>query len=432
MVFIGAALVLAFLLMNIKKKYFEMAAYPLYAAFLLLLIVTPFVAKDHKGSSSWIDIGPLMVQPAEFAKFATTLALSKLISSYGFNLENFKDLIKAVLVVLLPMAAIIMQKETGSALVYLALFLVLYREGMTGSILLFAVVAVVFFILNISLSGHMLTRVPSDVGQFSALIIVPMVSALMLRIYARDRNRSSIVFFSSLGLIVIALLLACYFVPFNVCVVQIGICVLLFLYLLFVYLLEHRSIYLLIAVFVVGSVGYYFSCGYVYNDVFEKHQQERIKVAFGMVEDNSGSGYNVNQSKIAIGSGRLSGKGFLQGTQTKLNYVPEQATDFIFCTIGEERGFLGSVGVLVLYAVFILRLQVLAERQEKNRFARAYGYSLVSIFTLHIFINIGMVIGMVPVIGIPLPFFSYGGSSLLAFTILLFVFLRMDAERAMR
>lgn len=433
LIWIGCALLLGIVLLNIEKKYYETYAIPMYVAFIILLAVTIVIAPDTKGSRSWLVLGPVKIQPAEFAKFATALALSKLVSVYGFNIEHKKDLIKAISIIVLPMLLIIAQKETGSALVYLAFFLVLYREGMTGSFLLIGVAAVVFFILSISQSEHFFEKIPMvNVGQFISFTLIPMITALMLRVYAKDTKRARLVFLIPMGIMVASLLLARYFVPFNVCIVQIITCVLIAIYLLFSYILEHKSTYIFIALFAIGSVGYFFSCKYMFDEVFKTHQQDRIRVTLGMVEDIKGKGYNVNQSKIAIGSGGLFGKGFLHGTQTKLNYVPEQATDFIFCTIGEEKGFMGSAGILALYGIFILRLLMLAERQGSNRFARVFGYSLVCIFTLHIFINIGMVVGLTPVIGIPLPFFSYGGSSLWGFTILLAIFLRLDAERTLR
>ena len=222
-----------------------------------------------------------------------------------------------------------------------------------------------------------------------------------------------------------------YLVPFNLVWVQWGLCTLAIGYLFYLFLSERRWSYLLIGLFAMGSIGFLYSSDYFFNKVLEPHQQVRIKVVLGMEEDLAGAGYNVNQSKIAIGSGGLTGKGFLNGTQTKLKYVPEQDTDFIFCTVGEEEGFVGSVFVLLLFLALILRLIALAERQQ-SPFGRVYGYSVLSIFLFHLFINIGMVLGLTPVIGIPLPFFSYGGSSLWGFTILLFIFLRIDAGRNRR
>lgn len=432
LVWIGCALLVGLVLLNIEKKYYEMYAYPIYVAFILLLIVTIFVAPDTKGSHSWLVFGPVKVQPAEFAKFATALALGRLVNTYGFHIEGRKDMLKALAIVLLPMVLIVAQAETGSALVYLAFFLVLYREGMTGSFLLLGVCAVVFFIVGISQSEHFFTNMPVNVGMFVVLLLIPIVTAIMVRIYAHDSRRATLIFCISMAVTLVAWLASRYFIPFNICIVQIILCALITVWQLLAYFIDRLPQYALIALFTIGSVGYYYSCDYVFTDVLQEHQQMRIKVVLGMEDDLSGAGYNVNQAKIAIGSGGLRGKGFLGGTQTKLSYVPEQETDFIFCTIGEEQGFLGSVGVLLLFGVFILRLLTLAERQSDNRFARVYGYSIVCILTFHLFINIGMVIGITPVIGIPLPFFSYGGSSLWGFTILLAIFLRMDAERTVR
>ncbi|MBR5964134.1 MAG: rod shape-determining protein RodA [Bacteroidaceae bacterium] len=432
LVWIGCATLLGIVLLNIEKKYYELLAYPVYVAFIVLLVVTIFIAPDTKGSHSWLVFGPVKVQPAEFAKFATALALGKLMSSYNYSIGKRSDFIKTLAIIVLPMLLIVAQSETGSALVYLAFFLVLYREGMTGSLLLVGVCAVVFFVLGISLGGKTFTDMPVDTGMFVVLLLVPLITALMLSIYAHDGRRAAVVLLSALGATLAAYLTSRFFVPFNICIVQIIVCVLIFLYLLIVYAVERMPRYVLIGIFALGSVGYYYSCDYVFNNVLEDYQQARIRVTLGVDVDDKGVGYNVNQSKIAIGSGGLFGKGFLKGTQTKLDYVPEQATDFIFCTIGEEKGFVGSVAVLLLFGAFILRLLVLAERQGTNRFARIYGYSIVCILTLHLLINIGMVLGLTPVIGIPLPFFSYGGSSLWGFTIMIAIFLRMDAERSVR
>ena len=235
----------------------------------------------------------------------------------------------------------------------------------------------------------------------------------------------------SLLIMLIAFLVSEFIVPFNLVWVQWGLCVVVVGYLLFLSLSERQKSYMLIGLFLVGSVGFLYSSDYVFDNILEPHQQIRIKVVLGLEEDLTGAGYNVNQSKIAVGSGGLTGKGFLNGTQTKLKYVPEQDTDFIFCTVGEEQGFVGSSIVLLLFLALILRLIVVSERQP-SAFGRVYGYSVLSIFLFHVFINIGMVLGLTPVIGIPLPFFSYGGSSLWGFTILLFIFLRIDAGRGRR
>lgn len=432
LVWMGCAVLVGLVLLNIEKKYYEMYAYILYGAFIVLLVVTIFIAPDTKGSHSWLVFGPVKVQPAEFAKFATALALARQVGRYGFSFQRRADLLRALAIIALPMMLIVAQKETGSALVYLSFFLVLYREGMTGSFLLLGVCAIVFFVVGISQGEHTFAHVPVSVGMFVVMALIPVVTSIMLRIYARDARRATIVLVVPLVVTLVSLLAARYFVPFNVGLVQIGLCILIFLYLLVSYLIERRATYIFIALFAVGSVGYYYSCNYVFDNILADHQQKRIKVVLGMEDDVKEAGYNVHQAKIAIGSGGLTGKGFLHGTQTKLSYVPEQETDFIFCTIGEEQGFIGTVGVLLLFVALILRLLVLAERQGSGRFARVYGYSVACILLFHLLINVGMVIGLMPVIGIPLPFFSYGGSSLWGFTILIAIFLRMDAERTVR
>lgn len=432
LVWMGCAVLVGLVLLNIEKKYYEMYAYILYGAFIVLLVATIFIAPDTKGSHSWLVFGPVKVQPAEFAKFATALALARQVGRYGFSFQRRADLLRALAIIALPMMLIVAQKETGSALVYLSFFLVLYREGMTGSFLLLGVCAIVFFVIGISQGEHTFAHVPVSVGMFVVMALIPVVTSIMLRIYARDARRATIVLVVPLVVTLVSLLAARYFVPFNVGLVQIGLCILIFLYLLVSYLIERRATYIFIALFAVGSVGYYYSCNYVFDNILADHQQKRIKVVLGMEDDVKEAGYNVHQAKIAIGSGGLTGKGFLHGTQTKLSYVPEQETDFIFCTIGEEQGFIGTVGVLLLFVALILRLLVLAERQGSGRFARVYGYSVACILLFHLLINVGMVIGLMPVIGIPLPFFSYGGSSLWGFTILIAIFLRMDAERTIR
>lgn len=432
LVWMGCAVLVGLVLLNIEKKYYEMYAYILYGAFIVLLVVTIFIAPDTKGSHSWLVFGPVKVQPAEFAKFATALALARQVGRYGFSSQRRADLLRALAIIALPMMLIVAQKETGSALVYLSFFLVLYREGMTGSFLLLGVCAIVFFVVGISQGEHTFAHVPVSVGMFVVMALIPVVTSIMIRIYARDARRATVVLVVPLVVTLVSLLAARYFVPFNVGLVQIGLCILIFLYLLVSYLIERRATYIFIALFAVGSVGYYYSCNYVFDNILADHQQKRIKVVLGMEDDVKEAGYNVHQAKIAIGSGGLTGKGFLHGTQTKLSYVPEQETDFIFCTIGEEQGFIGTVGVLLLFVALILRLLVLAERQGSGRFARVYGYSVACILLFHLLINVGMVIGLMPVIGIPLPFFSYGGSSLWGFTILIAIFLRMDAERTVR
>ena len=431
LVWVGCALVLSLVLLNIEKKYYEMMAYPLYIGFILLLAVTIFVAPDIKGSHSWLAFGPIRIQPAEFSKFATALALARLLSTYGFSMEKRSDVVKMLAIVVLPMLLIVMQNETGSALVYLSFFLVLYREGMTGSLLAVGVCAVLYFVIGVGKADIFFESMPVSVGEFIVFLLIPLFTALMAGVYGKRQYHAWWIAGVNLAGTFIAWLFSRYVVPFNICIVQLVLCIVTALYLLYIYVLERYASYLLVALFALGSIGFYYSCNMLISKL-HPHQRLRIEVLLGLKNDPSGVGYNINQSKIAIGSGGLWGKGFLNGTQTKLNYVPEQHTDFIFCTIGEEQGFMGCTFILVLYAVFIIRIIMLAERQGSNKFTRVYGYSLASILIFHLFVNVGMVIGLAPVIGIPLPFFSYGGSSLWGFTILLSILLRLDAERECR
>lgn len=427
-VWIGTSLCLGFVILMLDDRFYDTFAYVIYAALLLLLFITIFNPHQIKGSRSWLVMGPLRLQPAEFAKFATALALAKLMSAYGYTIQNLKHFAAALTIILLPMLFIIMQRETGSALVYLAFFLVFYREGMPGSVLFTGVAAVVYFVVDIRFETVELWGTPTSVGKFVVLLLVQVFSLGMVYVYCHKKGQSLRLLLSCLVLTAIALLFSEYVIPFDVVIVQLVVSALLIGWLLWQALATRLRNYYFIALFTLGSMAFFYSADYVLNNVMEPHQRVRINVLLGLDEDLAGAGYNVHQSEIAIGSGGLEGKGFLNGTQTKLKFVPEQDTDFIFCTVGEEEGFMGSAGVLLLFLALILRLIHLAERQP-FRFGRVYGYSVVSIFLFHVFINVGMVLGLTPVIGIPLPFFSYGGSSLWGFTILLFIFLRMDAGR---
>ena len=423
----GTSLVLAAMLMLVEKRFYESSAYFIYAAILLLLLVTIFIAPDTKGSRSWLPIGPVKLQPAEFAKFAVALALSKFMGQYEFNMRRTRDFAIVVSMILLPMLLIIAQKETGSALVYFAFFLMLYREGMTGSMLMTGFVAVVCFVVGIRYGDTQMSYLPVSVGEFTVLLLSMLFTIGMTLVYCKRLQDLKVMASVGLGTVGLLLFFAFNVIPFNICVPMLVVNILLVLYLLGCAVYHKLYNYALVAMFCVFSTGFYYLCDTIF-DHLESHQRIRIEVLLGMTDDPRGAGYNVNQAKIAIGSGGLTGKGFLNGTQTKLKYVPEQHTDFIFCTVGEEEGFVGCVGVLLTYLLFIWRLIVLAERQP-DTMGRIYGYSVLSIFTFHLFINIGMVLGLTPVIGIPLPFISYGGSSLWGFTLLLFIFLRMDAER---
>ena len=430
-VWIGLALAMAFVILMIDDKYYDTLSGLLYWGMMLVLLVTPFVAKDIKGSRSWVNLGFCNIQPAEFAKCVTALAVAKLCNQYGFTLSDMKQFARAAALILCPMVLIILQRETGSALVYLAFFLMFYREGMPGCFLFVAVAAVVYFVVGIRFADTPLPGTFTSVGEFVVLILIWLFTMGMLIVY-HPRSRSAMLFLKvGSGALLASLMVSLFVVPFDVAWVLLALVLFMVLWLLWQWLGERVHTSLFIALFTLGSTAFLYTANFALNDVLEPHQRTRIQVLLGMNEDNRAAGYNVNQSKIAIGSGGLEGKGFMNGTQTKLRYVPEQDTDFIFCTVGEEQGFLGSAAVLLLFLTLILRLIYLAERQTST-FGRVYGYSVLSILLFHVFINIGMVMGLTPVIGIPLPFFSYGGSSLWGFTIMLFIFLRIDAGRKLK
>ena len=427
-VWIGTSVCLGFVLLMLDDRFYDTFAYVIYGFLLLLLFATIFNPHEIKGSRSWLVMGPLRVQPAEFAKFATALALAKFMSTYGYNIHRWKHFAGTLAVIFAPMLFIIMQRETGSALVYLAFFLVLYREGMPGCVLFTGVAAVVYFVVGIRFEQVFMFDTPTSVGKFVVLLLVQVFTSGMVSVYCRERRLALLMLAYGVGITAAALLFSVFVIPFDVVWVQLAVIAATLVVLAIAAIGSRLRNYWLIMVFAIGSVAFFYSADYVLNNVLEPHQRVRINVLLGLDEDLSGAGYNVHQSEIAIGSGGLEGKGFLNGTQTKLKFVPEQDTDFIFCTVGEEEGFLGSAGVLILFLALVLRLIHLAERQQ-FRFGRVYGYSVLSIFLFHVFINVGMVLGLTPVIGIPLPFFSYGGSSLWGFTILLFIFLRIDAGR---
>ena len=303
-----------------------------------------------------------------------------------------------------------------------------YREGMPGSILFTGIALVFYFVVGVKYADVMLCGTPTSVGKYTVLLAIQIFASVLVYVYCREKDYAWKMLGTCVGTTLLATLFSFYVIPFNITWVQVITSVLFVLFLAYRWLYTRAGSYLFILMFTLGSLTFFYSADYVLNNVMQPHQRTRINVLLGLEEDLAGAGYNVHQSKIAIGSGGLKGKGFLNGTQTKLKYVPEQDTDFIFCTVGEEEGFVGSAGVLVLFLILILRLIHLAERQP-FAFGRIYGYCVLSIFLFHLFINVGMVLGITPVIGIPLPFFSYGGSSLWGFTILLFIFLRIDASR---
>lgn len=426
LVWMGLSGVLILLILLSDVGWFETFAPIFYILMMGLLFVTIFIAPDIKGSHSWLVLGSMRLQPAEFAKIATSLMLASALNRYKFKLNSFRAYAEVFVIVLLPMMLIFLQKEAGSALVYTALFLALYREGLSGIFLGLAFIAVVLFVMALSLADVFWGATQADYWALSTVITVAIFIALAL-----NPKRNSRLFSWGIGGYIgvyASALLVNYFFPFDLSYIAIIILVALIVYCLWIAVKLFARHYLITALFAVGCVVYSLSVSFVFENVLQPHQRGRIVVALGLKEDLKGMGYNVNQAKIAIGSGGLTGKGFLKGTQTKLSYVPEQDTDFIFCTVGEEHGFIGSTALLLIYLALILRFFYLAERQV-NAFGRVYGYCVGSIFLFHLAVNVGMVLGIVPVIGIPLPFFSYGGSSLWGFTILLFIFVRIDADR---
>ncbi len=363
MVWIGLAIVIAISIMIIDAKFFSAFSFVLFFIMIAMLIAVLIFGKTVAGSRSWFQFGSFGIQPAEFAKFATALALAKYLSMLNIDLRKIKTRIYAVAIIIAPALLILLQNDTGSALVYISFVILLFREGLSGSIIIIGIIMAVLFIF---------TLLFSEVAVIGALSIILVVSVLLFKKVKVNWKQAIAIFFLS-------------------------------------------------TVFV-------YSVNYAFNNVLEPHQKKRINVLLGIEDDLQGAGYNVNQSMIAIGSGGLTGKGFREGMLTRYQFVPEQSTDFIFCTVGEEWGFAGVSVVILLYLTLLIRIVWLAERQRSS-FSRIYGYGVASILFFHFAVNIGMTIGLAPVVGIPLPFFSYGGSSLWAFTILLFIFIKQDANR---
>ncbi len=377
--------------------------------------VLVFGVESH-GARSWFEIGGIRIQPAEFGKFATCLAIANVMSRHGFKIMRFSSLALIGLLLAIPAGLIVLQNDTGSALVYSSFILVMYREGLHGSLLLLCFIAIAIFIF---------TLIYPPIVVLSLIIAGTLIAFLYYRQNKQEFYRI-IIFLVSCFLF---LLFLKWLFEFNIGNERLLLYAYLSTGLIGIYFIYKRKMKHILLVLLASWVCIGATVGVDY--AFEKlqpHQKDRINNLLGIETDLTGAGYNVNQSKIAIGSGGLLGKGFLQGTQTKFNFVPEQSTDFIFCTVGEEWGFVGSAILIGLLMAFILRIIYLAERQRSD-FSRIYGYGVASILFFHVAINIGMTIGMAPVIGIPLPFFSYGGSSLWAFTILIFIFLRLDANR---
>ena len=364
LIFIGASFIIIMVIVIMDLRFYEAFAYVGYGFIVILLVLVPVIGKEVGGNKAWLGIGSFGVQPSEFAKFITALAVAKYIATVGFKMDNFRNQAVLFFIIGLPMALILLQKDTGTALVFTSFILVFYREGMSPFLIILGVGAAVIFILTL--------LVPNQIYLYAGVALIALVIILLGK--------------KKVG---------------RIALVSVG------------------------ALMISGVIA---SVDYVISDVLKPHQQNRIKALINPDADPLGYGWNVTQSKIAIGSGGFWGKGFLEGTQTKFDFVPEQSTDFIFCTIGEEHGWVGTFLVVSLFVALLLRIVHLAERQ-KNRFTRAYAYGVLVIFFFHFTINIGMTIGLFPVIGIPLPFFSYGGSSLWGFTVLLFVLLKLDSHR---
>ena len=428
LVWIITAVVMGGIILIIEEKAYDVLGYVFYGAMILLLIITPILARDIKGSLSWLTIGPISLQPAEFAKCFTAIAIAKFMGQYGYKVRDLRDLIIPFALIGIPILIIMLaQRETGSALVFLSFLLVFYRQGMTGYVLGWGVASILLFILVIRFGELVLPLGLGNVGSLVSTLLIQAIAIGVLTIREKDFRSLVIISLGVLACYGIGLLLNIW-IKINFNYIGIASLVLTAIYLLGQSIKIRKLSYGWIAGFVLFSTILCQGCDYAFHNILQRHQRIRIEVLLGMKDDPHGAGYNVNQSLIAIGSGQFSGKGFLQGTQTKLKFVPEQDTDFIFCTVGEEWGFVGSAGLLLLYLILILRIIHIAERQ-RDEFSRIFAYSVASILLFHVTINIGMVLGLLPVIGIPLPFFSYGGSSLWGFSILLAIMLRLDAAR---
>ncbi len=416
-VWILAALFLMLVTLLIDSKFFSFIAYPSYIFALLLLVIVFFTAHEVNGARSWIQVGSFRFQPAEFTKVAAALTLAKVMSRQTFDLKRLKDILFVGVIILTPMVLILLQNDTGSALVYTSFVILFYRKGLNTLVvvLLFAFVALFFLIL-------VLPKLP---------VFISLVIIFFLIDYFISKNKREVLLWTLIYLILLTIsLLANYYLNLHketyliFSVVTAGIMLVYLLYTA-INLMSSKS---WLTIIFIGMLAYSFSVNYTYNKILEPHQRKRIDVLLGIDSDPLGAGYNVLQSKISIGSGGFWGKGFLQGTQTKYDFVPEQSTDFIFCTIGEEYGFVGSTFFLIFYLLFIVRITYIAERQ-RSEFSKMYGYAVVSVLFFHFMLNVGMTLGLMPVIGIPLPFISYGGSSLWTFTIMIAILLRLDINR---
>jgi len=417
LIWIIAGIIIAIMVLSLDGKLFVVFAYHFYLFTVLLLILVLLFGKEVNGARAWFEFGNVALQPAELGKVATCLAIARYISQFDFKMHSFKTLVSLGLIILIPTSLIILQNDTGSALVFAVFILVFYREGLSGLVLFWCFAAAALFVLALLL----------DPFKLSLVLVILSIGAYSFLKQNIKIGLKGLFIFAAIFLVIWFTDQVFHFgaTPFQELIISTIIMSLVFL--IHGIMTRIKPVLTIFAFFIL-SIAITLSVNYLYKDVLVTHQKERIDQLLGMQNDLHGAGWNVNQSKIAIGSGGLLGKGFLKGTQTKFNFVPEQSTDFIFCTVGEEWGFVGSTVVVGLYLLMLLRLVNLAERQ-RSKFSQIYGYGVASILFFHFAINIAMTIGLAPVIGIPLPFLSYGGSSLWAFTILLFIFLRLDANR---
>ena len=431
------ALVIAVsILFIVPPRIYESAALPIYMVVLGLLVAVIFLGIEVKGSRSWFEFGPIRFQPAEVSKISTSLMLAAVMSQLGYRIGRWKDFIITALIIAVPMLIIIGQSETGSSLVYVGFIFMLYREGLSGWLIFIMGMAILLFILTLTASPFVAILVLAGVsslciflysGRFRWWLIigVPVITLLAFVpeiLQAIVHSGQEIVDPETVEAVVEETSLIAKIKPLYILLGAVGILIPIGAFHAF----RERNIFTHLALIsTVAGIAFVFSVNFIFNDVLQDHQRKRIEVLLGMKEDPSGVGYNVNQSMIAIGSGGFSGKGYLNGTQTTYGFVPEQSTDFIFCTIGEEWGFLGSAAVILLYVFLMWRIIKDAER-SREAFTRIYGYCVACCIFMHLFINIGMTIGLMPVIGIPLPFISYGGSSLWGFTALLFIFIALN------
>ena len=417
LIWIGASVLFAMLMLVLDAKYYIYFSYLLYILLLGTLLGVLVFGKEINGARSWFVIGGFQLQPAEFAKPITALALANLLTSHNYNMKKFWHLLKALAIIGIPPLLILLQPDLGSVLVYSAFILVLFREGFSANTMIMLVALALLFIATLLLDKAVVLLILVILTMLTYMVVARSfkkgaVNGLMLALMFGAIYGINYLFNAGFSLFLMGLFAL---IPVALVIILKGL-----------RLREYVQMKILLGLFV--SIVFIISVDYAMNNILKPHQQHRIYVTLGIDDDPQGVGYNVNQSKIAIGSGGFSGKGYLNGTQTKLHFVPEQSTDFIFCTVGEEWGFLGTTFVILLYVGFMLRMIFLAERQRSS-FSRIFGYGFISVMFVHFMVNIGMTIGLLPVIGIPLPFFSYGGSSLWTFTMFLFIFLRLDASR---